>query len=402
MKRILIIAVPVLVVAAILGAVYFSRGVPQEGGQPPSPVGGLPGIPGGAPADGTAGETLPGGGLAASPTDDFGRVSDVAARSFFVNEDNSVTILQPDGRIARISGGELTTLSASLIVNLFRADFSHDGKKILAVFGSRETPQVSVFDTEARTWQPIGIESATAVSWSRTDYRIAFLTAKGGTGELNILDLGNPKAKIQKVADIRFYDGELHWISPDEVVLTERGAALVRSSAWKLNLKTKVLVPLALDQLGLDALWEEEGGGRGLVFTGTRRGLGGELYFQDKEGNLRRMSILTLPSKCAFGPPPGKAPEAATSSAPGYFYCATPIDPEILDVTPLPDAYFKEVFRSSDSVLRVDPNTGLVLSLLPDSAPGVDASNLQVSAGRLFFINRLDGRIYALKLPEEN
>ena len=79
-------------------------------------------------------------------------------------------------------------------------------------------------------------------------------------------------------------------------------------------------------------------------------------------------------------------------------YCAVP--QEIPTNITLPDDYLKRGYFSSDSfyVATIDKEAGIIKTKLIYRGEGVDAINLKVRDGYLYFLNRVDGGVYKLKI----
>ena len=176
---IILAVVVVLVAGAVVYFIFFNQAQPVPGAT------GTPGaLPAGGTQNGTVG-TLPSGGIATSTPSasaKFGVVSGEPVFAYFVDTQNDVVIVEPDGTIARITDGQPTSLSSSKIDNLITAGFSRDGTRVLVNFGNSANPQTSIFDLAVKAWMPLAVGILSPV-WSPNDHRIAYLKANTGGGE---------------------------------------------------------------------------------------------------------------------------------------------------------------------------------------------------------------------------
>ena len=342
----------------------------------------------------------------------FGVVAQNPVDGFFVDPENVILLVQPDGQVFKITKGEEVALSSSLVVDLIGSAFSFDGKKVFIVFGDQAAPQVSVFDIGTKTWQPLALGSVfPSIAWSPNDYRIAYLADKNGTSSLATLDVSNPKAKPQELLKLRLNDAVLQWVGPQQILFIDKTSSLSVGSAWSFDLKKKTLSLIIKDRPGLGIVWGESSP-PGLTFTAELGGKGGKLNLIDGAGRtIRRLNFLTLSSKCSFfvekiaGVAPASTSTKSTTTAQSvplagktFLDCAIPRDAQALDISPLPDAYQKKSLFTVDDFYRIDVQNGIVSALLKDSPQALDGSSLKVFNGRLFFVNRFDQKLYTIPL----
>ncbi len=404
----------VIVIVVLVGILIARRAGP---GTEAVPTGGGTTTPGGLPvAPPATGENNQAGAGAAETTPNyegqkFSVVAENKASDFFVNGDASVVLVQPDGQIMKAQGGQVSSLSSSPIANLIATHFSYDGKKILAVFGDRARPETSLFDVTSKTWRPLP-PNMQSPAWSPVNYQIAYLGERNGSGMLFELDTSKAVGVPQEILKINLQDVQLRWIDQNQIILSDRGSALTKGSVWSLDIKNKILTPLAIDTPGLDSIW---GSQYGLVFVASQSQRGGGLRLLDAAGNLlHEMAFVTLPSKCTFTTEttvtPIKAPvgtstrassqATSTTAVSRILYCAIPKNTEAFQAATLPDAYFRKELFTADEFYVVN-----LLDGKTDIIPGgkdlsVDAVNPKVFNHTLFFINRLNEQLYALSLSE--
>ena len=271
---------------------------------------------------------------------------------------------------------------------------SFDGKKILAIFGDRENPAVSVFNIESEAWEPISA-SFKAADWSPNDYKIAYILNKGERSAIMTLDLGALKATAKELAAVSVRDILLDWISPSQILIAERPTAQVVSNVVSFDTNSKKLSIFSASAAGQIFIWNLRGD-TGLVFksSGAR---GGSLAILNGKGEtIESLNFLTLPSKCAFS-------EELTADADGklvvtdtFLNCAVPRDSQAFSNSALPDDYFKKAVKTSDSFFRISLEDGSVTTISADQSKTFDAKDVQVAGDNLFFINGLDQKLYAI------
>lgn len=392
MKRIFYLLTIIGVVALVAGIFYFLRyrsEVPEAAA--PIAPGGLPQAPQTIPAS-PAQE--PSGEIIQPGEQKFGVIAKNEVLSYFVDGQNNAVIVQPDGQVIKIARGEASVLSSSAISNLMEAEFSYDGKYILAAFGLRSSPEYSVFNVETKSWRPLlsGIKSA---AWSPSDRRIAYLRESNGIKILETSDVAGTKAVPQELLRFRAEDLVLSWVGDNQIVLGEKSSAFLAGSIWSFNIQNKRLSQLVHEKLGLDYQWSGRAG-MGLVFAADASRRGGQLSLYDTTGNtVANLSFLTLPSKCAFDAVAGKGTSTAASK---FLYCAIPVNSETLTTAFLPDDYQKMAVFTRDGFYKINIADGSIGEVLGERL--VDGDKLKVFGKNLFFVNRLDKKLYAISLAE--
>ncbi len=354
-----------------------------------------------APATGTGGTVPPQGNAPSAGNNSspafaaLAMVFEKPVAAFFARGDGNVAVIETDGKIATINSGRTTPVSESVIQDLAGASFSVDGSRILALFGSRVNLSVSIFDMDAKTWHPLpqGIRSP---AWAWTGSKIAYLSpSAGGAWNLTTLDAGNAKMKPQSVLQLHIEDANLLWPSSDRILLFGKANALVPASLMSILPAKKTVTPILQDMRGLSFLWGEKAG-RVLAFESNVSRRGGTLRLFDVGGvPVRTLDIGTLPAKCIFDE--GAATSTQTA---GRLICAVPNDQEKFARTRLPDDYAMKSYFTADSFYAINLSDGSIETLFGGTGAPVDATLLQRTGSKLFFVNRLDGKLYALTLTE--
>ncbi len=421
MRRFLYLFIIIAVIALVVLIGYFlrERANVNEGGAtgnlPPVPSGQFPKPP---PGTSPGSPASPGGAL--PPTTFLGQKFGVIAQnkvlSFFVDDQNNTTLVQPDGQVVRVVSGEASVLSSSAIVNLREARFSYDGKRILAVFGDQSSLQASIFDVPNKSWQPLQ-SSFRSPAWSPNSYQIVYLFDKGDATVLTTLDTGNAKAKPQELIKLHLQDVSLSWPTQNKIIVSDKPSSFSFGSIWGFDVKLKTLSPLVENKLGLESVWSG-GAELGLIFSTDLTRRGGKLSLVDNKGNtLNDFAILTLPSKCAFDiratqPQTTSTVKAATNTktststaaaADRFLYCAIPRDQNKFAASQLPDDYEKRVLFAADDLFRINlnlgaPEAGSIEPVFSNSGQMLDITDVKIFNQNLFFINRLDQKLYAVSL----
>ncbi len=330
-----------------------------------------------------------------SGSSSFGVISNEPVLAYYVDTENNVAIVEPDGKIAAIANGQPNFLSSTEIQGVLAASFSYDGKKVLVNFGNPSDPQTSVFDvtTKAGTPLPAGLVSPV---WSRTDYRVAYLTnAADGTATLWTLDISRTSNKPAALMSMHAADLSVAWPTKNAILLSGKPSAYAASSAWLFDLTSKTLIQAVPDSFGMESVWSATTSTVGLVLSSENYGRNGGLSLVDPGATATQpLTLATLPSKCAFN----YEYETPSSTAAPYLalYCAVPADASFATAI-LPDAYIQKAIFTSDNFYGINTGSGATTNTFSPRV-SVAAERLRVINHILFFVNRYDLKLYAISL----
>ncbi len=384
----------------------------------------IPNIPAGSGSNGGTGNTNNTSGaspltaLVPSQTPQgLGLISNELALNYFVTASNTVLMAEPDGKIEQISAGQSSYLSSSQIKNVLSADFSYDGKKVLVSFGDPQSPQWSLFDVAKKAWSVAPVSPIVA-AWSPTNYQIAYFAPAGSGWTFATIDLAAAKPRPRVLLSLPGGDFRIIWNAANDILLADRANALFSGSILDFNLKTNTLGAVVRNRVGLQTQWNNAGT-MGVILAGTALGRGGTLGIIDRGGNLlHQLTFLTLPSKCVFNDGGGaagqnttatKAPAGKNTSSSASvaanppvptLICGVPRASAGLSSKALPEAYDERAILTADDFFSVNLNNGDISSVFNDPSQILDASDVKIFNGTLFFIDRYDNRLYALPLPQ--
>lgn len=311
---------------------------------------------------------------------------------YFIQSATSSIVFQKNGKVAIFTQSGIEFISDSEIQDILQAGFSSDGSKLMVLFGKRDSPQASIFDTKSKSWTPFS-EEVYSFAWSPTGNKIAYLAKVGAKYEIKILDTNKINTKPQTLFIFNAEDIKLTWPKPEQIMVWQTPSAEVPGSLLKIDVTKKTIVPIIEDRNGLDITWSKISDS-GLIFESNQEEKGGVLKIIDSKGKtIPGVNFITLPEKCLF----------YGDSEKEYLICAVPIDYDLRNIKTLPDKYLKREFFPQDWLYQIDLKTEDVKIIYgqSDNDTGriiVDAVNLQVKDGVLYFISRLDNSLYGLAL----
>jgi hypothetical protein len=439
MKRYLYIIIAIVVVAAVaIGVLLYVKGGSSNGAN--GTTGGTSTTGGLLPPAGTQGSTNNNSGGSGSPISlpsngsstagaqgnamSFGVLSSNPVAAYYVNAQNVVIAIQPDGQVFTVTDGQSSVVNSSTVSGIISASFSYNGMKALVNYGDPNAPQTEIYDVAANAWTPLA-PGMLSPRWSPSDYRIAYLaTTKSGGLALQTMD-ATGAASIKKGAatllSLSATDLSLQWPAKGYLLLSDRPTSQNAGSIWEFNVAAGTLTALSYETPGAESMWSNDTTTPyGLVFYDSGpANRTSNLELQPLFGNApaATMSFLTLPSKCTFNgermpiaapSPDGQSSSTASStpSAPAKnaptstpylaLYCGVPRDSNAFSSANLPDDYNTMSLFTSDDIFKIDTATGGIVTLWSDKTQNMDISDAKVFNGTLFFVNRYDQKLYGL------
>lgn len=407
MKRLLYIIGIIAGIALIIGGGYYLRYQTAPKVAEIDPLGGM------------AGQNLPINnnrpGVAATTSvgipqiQAFGAISPDPVAAYHIDPQESALLLKTDGQVVRMTKSQTEVLSAAKIEGIVRASFSSNGHRLLVKTGAGKDARHSIFEIDTKTWQAVPANFQEA-AWSPIDDRIAYTTPEG---ELVVWNIADPKAKPQALTRIPWVGVALTWPSEDLLVIHTRPSVHTNASAFSYSIKSGLFTTLFEDVPGGHAIWSGDGS-RGILFRSNANDRGGRLSLLDGKGAVvRELNLVTLPDKCIFHTEPSAqlptstTPRISTSTATStpnqrqpdrnYLMCGMPRYADAISQAELPDDYYQQSLFTEDELIAIDLRSGNILSIFNDPAESVDAERLRMASGKLYFINRLDGRLYAAR-----
>lgn len=404
LKRLSFLLSIFLVIGLVLGIGWFIRyrnAAPSLDNAPTQPENVLPPLRGSTQSTPSSQNQASGSLTITTPEEKpFGVVADQEVVSYYPYADGSIAFIQPSGQVVKVSGTEGVVLSSLNISNLSHAAFSHDGKRIVAAFGNPLNRQLSVFDLDKKSWNPIFARPLSAPIWAPRDYRIAFFTSNTNNDQIiTIVDTQPTTPKTQEVLSLTGQDLILSWKSDNELFISEKTSAFSFGNLLSLDIRKGTFTSVIRDWAGLDVLWDTTSQ-TGVAFQANKNSGGGTMSLLGETGIVsRKFSFTTLPKeKCFFGPELTETLNTSTlpASKTSLLYCAIPKNTDQFLSNYLPDAYFQKEVMTDDSLVKINLETGAVTDLSKPINEPVDATHLKAGRTYIYFINRYNNKLYRL------
>ena len=228
------------------------------------------------------------------------------------------------------------------------------------------------------------------IVWSPDGKKIAYQYQNDFSGE-NTLSVSSPDGSNYVVhMQTRIKNLKLDWPKGDELFFQEKPSGIVTSAIYSLNLKTETFSKISSDVYGLNVNWSPDGS-KMLYSKTSSNGKNIGLHVVNRiMSNPKTVDVATLVEKCAW------------SQDIRYAYCAVPKN--ITEANILPDDFYKGTFASNDDFFKINLETGETIKLLEDSlmVEDYDANDVFLSPDEnyFFFVNKVNGLLYSIKLSE--
>ena len=294
--------------------------------------------------------------------------------------------ITPDGKIFKAGEGINEEISASPINHLQQIKSLYDGSKILIQSGTTASSSFIIFDLQTKIWQPLG-PNISAADFAPNEQKIIYLTnTKTGVSDLIIKNLAaKTKQTTVKIMSLNQKDFDIAWIDKDSILLIPKPSAQTKGEVWKINFNNQTIQLFTAGD-GLMLNWQKNKH-QGLKTMIAKKQLISSLINQS--GQEKILNFATFPNKCDLSELP-------------QVYCAIFITDYLsLPSLNLPDDYLKKAVYVKDNIYKIDVNN---LSALPEEILSTtekmpfDVVKLSKVGNALLFINRYDGKLYALGL----
>ena len=299
-----------------------------------------------------------------------------------LNPDGKINYVAWDGAINQIDsdGQNKTKLGTVASEKISRVEFSGDGKKI----SLRQTlpsgqNRYLIFDLENKTIKALP-QNMEASAFEPHGSKIAMALLDKGLRQLVIAD---DQAKTTTIASTKIPDLMLAWPTSNTIALTTRPSGLAYGLLYLTDVKTKKINRVIGNTYGLTVLFSPAGD-KILVSKTDENGLNLEIKVVDLiKKTEKTVALFSLPEKCAWA-----------QDNRSLFCSRFETNNEFV----MPDDYYKGRLRpGTETIVKINTETGEQKEIIKIPT---DAAAMFLSADEtyLFFINKIDGRLYRLTI----
>ncbi|MFA6973946.1 MAG: hypothetical protein WC238_04405 [Parcubacteria group bacterium] len=287
-----------------------------------------------------------------------------------------------------LDGSNKKTLAAKTLPGLSDVAWSPDGTKTLTTFSQSGLSSFFYYDYATDKGVKLKDNLDTVIWQNNNKIFYKYYNPETGERSLNIADpdgnnwskIANLDYKYVSIAPISRTALVSFWNSPDAAIESVFESAPILGGDKTLLLR---------GIFGADYRWNNNSSSLLISHSNEKNGSQIQLATaNDHGGELKNLGIPTFVSKSAWSKDNKTVYYALPASLPN-------------DAT-LPNDYLDNKFTTNDSFWKIDTTTGSKTNVLgANQLPSaIDATNLFLNADEsiLFFINKLDGRLYKISL----
>lgn len=317
-------------------------------------------------------------------------ITDEPVAGFFVDEENKKILYYSsvNGKTWQVDldGKNKKNISDKELTGLSEARWSPKGNRAITVFNSNDQKNLFLYDLDKKEASKLKNE-IDEVFWDHFGNKILYKYFDNQTKKrsVDVSDLDG--TNYRKLSDIYFRDVVIAPVPQSSLVsFWNEGNSEEKTQLQVVNINGGEVKTIFSEKFGADYLWSPSGKKSWVSFVENNNLVGGVV---DIDGKYTDLGIPTLASKIAW------------SSDGKKIYYALPglIQSEMV----MPNDYNNKRFTTNDTFWKVDTTNGKKERIieLEDISAGYDATKLFLSASEeiLFFVNRIDGKIYRLQLP---
>lgn len=307
--------------------------------------------------------------------------------SYFMQTDK-IKAVKTSGEVVDILNNKEIVVSSAKIPNLIGAEFSYDGKKILAKLAVGKDIAFSIFDSTSSVWMGVSQPKMISAAWAPESHDVAYLEKVNNVINIGILktdentnpqkpELGMKRATLNSLSG---EDLQVYWLNKNEILINQNPSKLVAGYILKYKIKENSFETVAVNELGVVANWDNAGAyGLKLNFSEGKN----HLYLINSIGIAQKeMNFATMPEKCTLAYP--------------FLYCGVINNM----ANGLPDAYFMHTGSAADDLYRINLKDNSISFLGGGGTVNLDAANLTVADDNLFFLNNYDHHLYKIDLSK--
>jgi hypothetical protein len=243
-----------------------------------------------------------------------------------------------------------------------------------------DSGSVYAYSVDRRAWELVG-SAVTDMAFSPDGASLLALEERGGETSLVRYEPFSAVRRVTTLLRMQAVDLRVQWPAASRVILTSVPSYFTEGSVWVVNLQSNTVARL-LSGSGVDALGSQLDA-RLLIFRSESRSKTNAGLYSFAGVLESGYSRMLLAAKCAA---------SLTSSA---FFCGAP---QLLPAGSFvfPDDYLKRKVFTHDDLISVSAEAGM-LTVPYSSDSYMDMSSIAHANGAVYFINRLDGKVYKLE-----
>jgi hypothetical protein len=284
------------------------------------------------------------------------------------------------------NGGNLKKISSTNLSNILRIIWSPDKEKVIGIFNENNQPKKYLFDYISGQSVLLG-ENMGYISWSPDGKKIAYQYSTPSGDQSNISTSNPDGTNWKNLFKTRLENLIVEWPVKEKISIRPPVSGLAQGLLYSINSQTGDFTKILSDLFGLNIKWSPKADK--ILFSYTNaNGKNPMLMLANEDGSqTKNLKVSGIVDKCVW------------SLDDRTVFCALP--QEISPNAVWPDDYYKGLISLKDDFYKINLETNERTKIAgSSSAAGYDAQELFLSPKEdyLFFINRIDGLLYSLRL----
>lgn len=283
-----------------------------------------------------------------------------------------------------LDDGQSSEIDTSSIPNIYEAVFSGAGESVVYRYlddtGKNIQSFLNIIGGVNGQYLPENIISISSSPSNSIFYYITKDENNNAVGNL-FTTAGNKNVKVFKSA---FSEWNTDWPTAENVYLTTKPSYNVGGYAYSLNTRSGIFTKILGNIKGLTTKTNQDGS---KMIYSTSANIGPSLSVYNIQNNeTKELDLYSFADKCVF----------AFNKIDAY--CGVP---NTKPGTENPDLWYQGLESYSDSIYKIDTNTGSISLIMNTNAKGgIDTTNLFLDKTEeyLFFINKKDSTLWSLNL----
>lgn len=279
---------------------------------------------------------------------------------------------------ANFDGANREKISNITVVGMFEADWSPKKDRTAIFYMDKEIKKgFLLIDGKSIAILPQNIYS---FSWSPEGNSLAYTLIDGD--KVNLVTADSAAEKPKTIFNTLLKDGQIKWVTGDLISINTAPSGLAQGFNF-LYSREKGTLSKIMNSSGLSTLWSPDGK-KVLVSSSDSSGRLKNLKINGALGEeLFASEIKTIPEKCVW----------LNSDK---IYCAVPriIPPKSV----WPDDYLLGSLHTTDSIMVIDIKNEDIREIFGEGLFDMNDIVITPNEDYLFFVNRMDGILWSLKL----
>lgn len=293
-------------------------------------------------------------------------------------------ILRENGHVlsSDFDGNNERSAANLTVLNVFDGAWATKKDRVIMRYFENDLVKTFVNGVATGTTSRFLPQETTSADWSPDGTSLAYLVRKNSDTALVIADSGNKNPRTVWTTPIP--DFVVRWASKNIILLVSKPSGLAPSLVIRFDVLSRRADVLFSGIHGVVLMPAPDNSGFIFSQSANDGSAGGLSLYTFKDQRVAPLNITTIAEKCVF------------SSDAKIIFCGVP---KGTPRSPQPDEWYKGASSFSDTIVKINPATGEIITLV-DQAADVDVISPFVSSdGKyLFFVDKKTSTLWRVTL----